>query len=207
MKHFTTELIDSMDKRYRAMFINSLTGFKSVALIGTKSNTNLENLAIFNSLVHLGAHPPLIGLVIRPDSVDRHTLENILESNYYTINQIKEEFFEKAHQTSARYPKGKSEFEATGLTPIYKDDFTAPFVAESSIQFGVEFKERIDLKINGTVFIVGQIQQIYLPESIIHEDGFVDLSEAGTITNSGLDSYHRTEKISRLPYAKPLFSE
>jgi hypothetical protein len=33
-------------------------------------------------------------------------------------------------------------------------------------------------------------------------DGFIDLENAGTITVSGLDSYHSTKKIERLSYAK-----
>jgi hypothetical protein len=43
-------------------------------------------------------------------------LENILETNFYTINHINKSSYKKAHQTSARYPKEVSEFEAVGLT-------------------------------------------------------------------------------------------
>ena len=46
--------------------INSLGGFKSVALIGTKSEAGNTNLAIFSSIFHLGANPPLVGLIFRP---------------------------------------------------------------------------------------------------------------------------------------------
>ncbi len=37
LKRLDFNQIDAMDHRFRAMFVNSLTGFKSVALIGTKS--------------------------------------------------------------------------------------------------------------------------------------------------------------------------
>ena len=134
-----TEIIE-MEQRFRATFINSLTGYKSVALIGSKDVNGQTNLAIFNSIVHLGAHPPLLGMVIRPDSVDRHTLQNIENTGYYTINQIHTSFIEKAHQTSARYPKEVSEFEEVGLTSEFKNEFFAPFVAESVIQIGLKFK-------------------------------------------------------------------
>ncbi len=192
-----------MEKRFRATFINSLTGFKSVALIGTKDKNGQTNLAIFNSIVHLGAHPPLIGLVIRPDSVERHTLQNIEETGSYTINHILPHFVEQAHQTSARYPKAISEFEAVGLTPEFKEEFYAPFVGESQIQIALNFKEKVPFNINNTLFIIGEIQKIYLPENIVQADGFVDLVEASTITNVGLDSYHEVSKGKRFPYAKP----
>jgi len=192
-----------MEQRYRANFINSLTGFKSLALIGTVDRKGQKNLAIFNSIVHLGAHPPLIGMVTRPDSVDRHTLQNILETGYYTINHVQEEMIEKAHQTSARYPKTVSEFDAVGLDFEVINDFPAPFVQASTIKIGVQFKEKVPFAINGTIFVIGEIKQITLPQTVVQVDGFVDLVKAGTITNSGLDSYHVVLDAKRLPYAKP----
>ena len=207
MKLITDKEIDQMEQRFRASFINSITGFKSVVLIGTRNKVNQENLAIFNSIVHLGSNPALIGMIIRPDSVERHTLENIEETGFYTINHILESFVEQAHHTSARYLRNVSEFEASGLTPSYKDDFFAPFVKESNVQIGMEFKTKINIPINNTLMIIGQIKSISLPEKAISTDGYIDLEITKTITNSGLDSYHRTERIVRLPYAKPLFSE
>ena len=119
------------------------------------------------------------------------------------MNQISPGFIERAHQTSARYPKEVSEFEAVGLTPEYKGDFIAPFVSESVIQLGMELKEKVPFAINGTLFIIGEVKHVYLPNEIIQADGFVDLHAASSITNSGLDSYHIVLKGKRFPYAKP----
>jgi hypothetical protein len=65
------------------------------------------------------------------------------------------------------------------------------------------FKERIDLSINGTILIIGEIQQIYYPQDCICTDGFIDIEKTNTITCSGLDSYHSSRRINRLSYAKP----
>jgi hypothetical protein len=62
----------------------------------------------------------LIGLVSRPDLVDRHTLSNILDTRSYTINHIHSGILEKAHHCSARYPRGISEFTTSGLTPHFE---------------------------------------------------------------------------------------
>jgi flavin reductase (DIM6/NTAB) family NADH-FMN oxidoreductase RutF len=204
MKTFidTTDLLN-MDQRYRAVLVNSIGGFKFISLIGTCDVEGHTNLAIFSSLFHLGANPALIGFIVRPDSVDRHTLSNILATKYYTINHINEEILVQAHQTSARYDQEVSEFDATGLTVEIKNNFMAPYVMESHIQLGVMFKERIDLAINGTILIIGEIQQIYYHQDCICIDGFIDIEKANTMTCSGLDSYHTSRRISRLSYAKP----
>ncbi len=201
--HLSPKEIELMDQRKRAHLINSLGGFKSVCLIGTQDKLGNTNLTIFSSIVHLGANPPLISFIVRPDSVDRHTLTNIEETKHYTINHIRENFFRKAHQTSARYEKELSEFEATGLTPIYQNNFPAPFVKESNIQIGMRKEQKIVLEINKTIMVIGEIQEIYFPSECWEADGFLDLECAGTITCSGLDSYHKTLRIDRLSYAKP----
>lgn len=202
-KHISFDAIMAMEKQERVHFINSLCGFKSVSLVGTVANNQNTNLAIFSSVFHLGANPPLMGLIFRPSPPERDTLSNILETGFYTINHINEDIYHKAHQTSARYQKEVSEFEKTGLTPIYKNDFKAPFVEESLVQIGLELKEKIDITINNTIMIIGEIVQVYFPENCLSKDGFIDLEKANTITCSGLDSYHKTIQLDRLSYAKP----
>ena len=196
------QLMD-MEQRKRAQFINSISGFRSVALIGTTDAKGQTNLAIFSSIVHIGSNPPLLSFIMRPDSVERHTLTNIMDTGFYTINHINADMYEKAHQTSARYPKSVSEFDAAQLTPVFKNDFVAPFVVESQIQIGMEFRERIEININQTSMIIGEIKFVHYPTSCLLEDGFIDIEKAGTITSTGLDSYHTTQVLKRLEYAKP----
>jgi flavin reductase (DIM6/NTAB) family NADH-FMN oxidoreductase RutF len=195
--------IMDMEQRKRAQLINSISGFRSVALIGTIDTKGQTNLAIFNSIVHIGSNPPLLGFIMRPDSVERHTLSNIMETGCYTINHINSSMYEKAHQTSARYPKNVSEFDAAQLTPQFKDGFMAPFVKESHIQIGMEFKERIEISINQTSMIIGEIKFVHYPANCLLEDGFLDIEKAGSITSTGQDSYHTTQLLQRLQYAKP----
>jgi flavin reductase (DIM6/NTAB) family NADH-FMN oxidoreductase RutF len=109
------EQIENYDSRYRAKLINSLAGIKQAFLIGSKSKDGKSNLAIFNSLIYIGANPPLWGFICRPDVVKRDTLSNILETESFTINYLKVSDTEKAHQTSAKYDTIVSEFEACGF--------------------------------------------------------------------------------------------
>lgn len=201
--HISHDAIVQMEQRYRAQFINSLGGFKSVVMLGTQDVQGNTNLAVFSSFFHIGANPALCGIIVRPDNGDRHTLNNIMATSYYTINHVHEAIYQQAHQTSASYPADRSEFSATGLTEEWCNGFPAPFVRESRIKLGLQLAERIDLKINGTILLIGKIVEAYVPDAAINADGFVDLEAAGTITLSGLDAYHRTEKVARLSYAKP----
>ncbi|WKN43480.1 flavin reductase family protein [Tunicatimonas pelagia] len=197
---YSNAQLSALEKRFRTNLINSLTGFKSVALIGTQSTEGSTNLAIFSQIIHVGANPPLIGILFRPHTVARHTLENILATKHFSINHIRRDFVEKAHHTSARWEI--SEFEGTGLTPDYADDLLAPFVSEASVKVGLSYVEHHTLRCNETVFLVGEIQKIILPEYCVGSDGFIDLVKAETITCSGLDAYHQVASPVRFAYAK-----
>jgi len=65
MKHFSKEDIKKMSSIFRLNMINSCTGYKSANLIGTQSENGSTNLAVFNSVTHLGSNPPLIGFILR----------------------------------------------------------------------------------------------------------------------------------------------
>jgi flavin reductase (DIM6/NTAB) family NADH-FMN oxidoreductase RutF len=126
----------SLEKIFRTNLINSFTGFKSLNLIGTESEDGNSNLAIFSQVIHVGANPPYIGVLFRPNTVPRHTLENIIDTGFFTVNHVNEKFLESAHQTSARWDI--SEFDAVNIEKEYKDGFYAPFVKESKIKAACE---------------------------------------------------------------------
>ena len=144
-----------------------------------------------------------MGFISRPHSVELHTIENIVETKFFTINHITADIFEKSHQTSARYPREQSEFDAVGLTAVYKSNFAAPFVKESKIQIGLELKETVAVKSNDTLLIIGEIMDLYFPENIWLEEGVLDIEKAETLTGSALNGYHTTRLIKRMKYAKP----
>jgi flavin reductase (DIM6/NTAB) family NADH-FMN oxidoreductase RutF len=195
--------IENFEKIYRTSFINSLAGFRQAVLVGTKSSRGAANLAIFNSLIHLGAHPALFGLISRPDSVARHTLENIIETNEYTLNYVRKNDYEKAHQTSARYDKDINEFNEVGLNEQYTIGFKAPFVAEAVVKVAMKLEDKISIPLNGTILLVGSIVHLELDSSLVGLDGYVDLSAAEVLISQGLDAYFTVNPIGRLPYAKP----
>jgi len=199
----TKDNITALETHERVLFINSLSGFKSVNLVGTADALKHSNLSIVSSVVHLGASPPLLGMVMRPHTVSRGTLENILEVGFYTLNHVHEGMYKQAHQTSARYPEDVSEFDEVGFTEQWEDGLDAPFVKQSRIKMGMKFREKHTLDINGTEFVIGEIISIEMADEFVANDGFVSLEKAGTVAVSSLDTYHSTNTLASLSYAKP----
>ncbi len=46
--------LEKMEKQLRVHLINSLGGFKSVALVGTSDSQGNTNLSVFSSFFHIG---------------------------------------------------------------------------------------------------------------------------------------------------------
>lgn len=199
----TRTAIDSMDKLYRINLINSCSGYKSANLISTKSIDGHENVAVFSSVTHLGSNPPLLGFITRPAVVPRNTYENIKETGFYTINHIYQDITEDAHHTSAKYPKSISEFDQTNLASEYKNDFFAPFVKGCHVQIGMRYVDQYHLHVNDTILIIGEIEKLYIHDTILEPDGFINLAKAKTATINGLDGYAIPTQNERYEYQRP----
>jgi len=201
IRHFDQERILNEDSFYRRNLINCLSGYKSLNLIGTQNAKKITNLAPFSQIFHVGANPPMVGILFRPHTVKRDTLENILETQFFTLNHVTPDFCKQAHWTSARWEG--SEFEKTGLAGVYLNEFPAPFVEQSPLKIGCKLVETQTLKVNQTVLLIGSIEHIFVEEKGLREDGSLDLNILDSVTVSGLDEYHKAEKIARFAYAKP----
>ncbi len=201
LSRITPELAQNWPSRKRAHFFNTLSGFKPVQLMGTANSKGQHNLAMFSQVFHIGASPPLLGVLFRPATVPRHSLSNLEETGFFTLNHVAKQFVNEAHQTAAKYEEGESEFNAVGLTPVLSEMHTAPYVAEAPVQIGLKFKEKQLIQANQTILVVGEIVEVFYPEVALKEDGYLDLSSLDVTCCTGMDAYHTTQKMQRMAYA------
>ena len=199
--HLSKKDILNKSRINRLNLINSITGIKPANLIGSISKEGHSNLAIFSSVIHLGSNPALIGFITRPNNgVRRDTLNNILETNFYTINHIHENFIEQSHKTSGKYKKDVSEFNMCNLTEDYLSDFPAPFLNESKIKMGLKLKNIVDIPDNQTKLIIGSVEHIFIDEIALEDNGDINLQIINDIGIGGLNNYYKLEKIAHYPY-------
>ena len=203
MHYFSKAEIAELNNRYRNNLINSISGYKSANLIGTISKTGTTNLAVFNSIVHLGSNPALLGFILRPTTVPRHSFSNMKENGVFTVNHIAKNQIEAAHHSSAKYPEEISEFDQTELNPVYKNNFAAPFVEGAPVQIACRYVNDYLIEENDTRLVVGAIEGVYIDDRMILDDGWVQLDLGEVVTINGLDGYALPQLIERFPYARP----
>ena len=203
MHYFSKAEIAELNNRYRNNLINSISGYKSANLIGTISKTGTTNLGVFNSIVHLGSNPALLGFILRPTTVPRHSFSNMKENGVFTVNHIAKNQIEAAHHSSAKYPEEISEFDQTELNPVYKNNFAAPFVEGAPVQIACRYVNDYLIEENDTRLVVGAIEGVFIDDKMILDDGWVQLDLGEVVTINGLDGYALPQLIERFPYARP----
>ncbi len=203
MKHYTTSDIKNLDKLFRLNLINSCTGYKSANLLATKSKSGQTNVAVFNSVHHIGSNPAMLGFILRPTTAPRNTFENIKETGVFTVNHIHKDMIEQAHQTAAKYENNISEFNQTGLEEEYLDGFFAPYVKQSSVKIGCRYLNKYHITENDTILVVAAIEHLYFEEGIQTPDGWLRLDDADTVAINGLDGYALPVLLDRFHYARP----
>jgi flavin reductase (DIM6/NTAB) family NADH-FMN oxidoreductase RutF len=201
--HLSRKELDELNSIYKINFVNSITGYKPANLIATKSKEGISNVAVFSSVVHLGSAPPVLGFILRPTTVPRHTYSNIKETGHYTINHIHKAIIEDAHHSSAKYPEGVSEFDKTTLEEEYLDDFFAPYVKDCPVKIGLKYLEEYQIKSNNTIFVLGEIMEVYVEDHLIEKHGLINLTKGGTAAINGLDTYAVPETNKQLEYQRP----
>ena len=203
MTHYTKNDIDNLDHLFKINLINSCSGYKSANLIGTKSAKGNANVAVFSSVTHMGSDPALFGFFLRPNTVPRNTYTNIKKSGFFSINHIYEDIIADAHHTSAKYDEDISEFDMTSLKSEYRNKFHAPFVHNSPLQMAMKYVEEYHIKSNNTILVVGEVQDLYVKNNLLKNDGFINLSDGNVAAINGLDGYTIPKLKKRFRYQRP----
>lgn len=198
----TSEDITNLEQRYRTTLMNTLSGFKPLFLLGTVSTAGINNLSLINSVVHIGANPFMLGFIMRPLTVSRHSYDNLMATKSYSLNAVTQNNLAQAHHASAKFEVDVCEFEATGILPEFISGITAPLVAESPLKMALEPVEE-HLISNGTLLIIGKVIKLIMPDNIIGTDGFSHLENLGLVSCLGLDAYYKPEFIARYEFARP----
>lgn len=201
--HINLSDLKNLPSRYRANLINSSTGYRACNLLGTKSSQGVTNLGLFNSITHIGSNPALLSFVLRPLTVRRDTYNNIKTTGFFTVNHVNKNILTKSHQTSAKYEEEVSEFNKTGLTEEYLNGFQAPYVKECTIKLGCRYVNEYPIEENGCILVIGAIQHLYVPDNALFKDGGINLDDAESVVNIGLDGYAQPKLLKRFAYARP----
>jgi flavin reductase (DIM6/NTAB) family NADH-FMN oxidoreductase RutF len=169
---------------------------RPIALVSTRSEDGLSNLAPFSFFTGVSANPPIVCFcpIRRPGPEPRKdTLRNISRTREFVVNVVSEEIGEKMNITAGEYPPEVDEFEVAGLTPIASDLVKPARVAESPVQMECVLYLALELSAlpGGGNLVLGEIVRFHIADHLV--DNFrIDPDKLGAIGRMGGNSYSRT---------------
>ena len=148
-----------LTQRQRYKLLTALIVPRPIAWTTTLSDNGAVNVAPFSFFNVLGDDPPLVIISInpRPGARLKDTLVNAQRTGEWVVNIVDEALAETMHKTSAEYPVGVSEAEATGLALAPSRAVKAPRIRD--VPFSLECRLR-------QVIEIGETRRLLLGEGV-----------------------------------------
>lgn len=182
---------------------------RPIAFASTVDKAGNANLSPFSFFNMFSANPPI--LIFSPsrkvrDNSTKHTLQNVLEVPEVVIHMVSFDRVEQMSLASTEYPKGVSEFEKAGLTPVHSELVTPPRVKEAAVAMECRVNE---VKALGTAggagnLVICEVIAIHMHEAILDEKGLIDPLKLNPVARLGGAWYSRVIPDSLFQIAKPL---
>jgi len=196
--------------RFHAVMLGAV-GPRPIAFASTIDENGQMNLSPFSFFNAFSSNPPV--LVFSParrvrDNSTKHTLENILHTPEVVINVVNFEMVQQMSLASTEYPKGVSEFEKAGFTPIASEKIKPFRVKESPVQFECKVNDVIRLGENGGAgnLIICEIVMVHIHEDVMDDQGGIDQKKIDLVARMGGNWYCRAHGDSLFEVEKPLTS-
>ncbi|KAK4114386.1 hypothetical protein N656DRAFT_767359 [Canariomyces notabilis] len=187
---------------------------RPIAFLSTRSaDGQTTNLAPFSYFQVIGHDPPLFTVGFASALTDsargtKDSLRNLHERGECVINIVSESFVEAANSTSVNAPYGVSEWDVSGLTPVY-DCQTVPgiarvkeavFAIEGKLESLREFESRVEKgKVTATLAII-EGTRFWAREDAVNEEGsIIDPKVLRPISRLGGITYGRVTEGFELP--------
>jgi flavin reductase (DIM6/NTAB) family NADH-FMN oxidoreductase RutF len=173
--------------------------------IDKDGNANLSPFSFFNVF---GSNP--VTLIFSParrvrDNTIKHTLENCYDTKEVVISVVNYAMVQQMSLSSCEYPKGVSEFEKAGFTPM-KASHVKPFlVKESPVNMECVVKQIIETGQEGGAgnLIICEMVAMHINDDVLNEAQQIDPHKIDLVARMGGDYYCRASGDAVFEVAKP----
>lgn len=181
---------------------------RPIAFASTVDKDGKPNLSPFSFFNAFSANPPI--LVFSParrvrDNTTKHTFENAKETGEVVISVVTFDMAQQVSLSSADFPKGISEFDKAGFTPV-PSEMIAPFrVKESPVNFECRVNDIIELGSEGGAgnLIICEVLLMHINEDILDGNKAIDPLKIDLVSRLGGAWYGRTRDNAIFEMEKP----
>lgn len=181
---------------------------RPICFASTVDEEGKPNLSPFSFFNVFGSNPPT--LIFSPsrrvrDNTIKHTLENIYATREVVINVVSYAMVQQASLSSCEYPKGVSEFEKSGFTPVPSEKIKPFRVKESPVQMECVVRDIIETGQGGGAgnLVICEPVLLHINENILDANGKIDPQKIDLVARMGADYYCRASGEAVFEVEKP----
>ncbi|WP_201545835.1 flavin reductase family protein [Psychrobacter sp. H7-1] len=177
---------------------------RPIGWISTISKDGKANLAPYSQYQNLTWDPPMVMFVANQSVLDdgqsrKDTVRNLEETGWFVWNMATYDLREAVNKSAKALPYGEDEFEYAGVTKADCIEAPAPRVAESPINFEIEYVQSIRIPTGNPVstfeIIIGRVAHVHIKDEFIMENGKIDIAAIKPLARLGYYDYTVVEKI------------
>lgn len=162
---------------------------RPLALISTRDESGLLNIAPYNSYCGLATNPPMLGVSFsRREDEDKNTLANIKATGVFVINLVPR-FLAELMNKSAEGTVKEDDFARLGLTNVPAETVNCPRIGESPAALECRLVNLVPLPPSRCEFAVAEITGVFLRDEYIRDGGSFDPVAADLLASVGVEEY------------------
>ncbi|MEZ5811597.1 MAG: flavin reductase family protein [Rhizobiaceae bacterium] len=166
---------------------------RPIGWISTVSASGDLNLAPYSFFNAFSSHPHLVWF---SSEGPKDSAAFAHETGEFVANLVSADLFEQMNATSTDAPRGVSEFEVAGLTPVASRLVAPPRVGEAHAALECRVTETIEPKgldgrPAGVFVVIGEVVGVHIDEAMM-TDGLFDIAKAGNVARLGYMDYLKT---------------
>ena len=170
---------------------------RPIGWISTLSPERHVNLAPYSFFNGVSTRPPLV--MFSSEGAKDSANTSAEASGEFVCNVATYALRHQMNASSAPLPRGTSEFDHAGLTPVPCQLVKAPRVLESPASLECRVVDVIRPKDltggqAGVIMVIGQVIGVHIDEEFV-VNGQFDMVKAGTISRAGYADYVRAESV------------
>lgn len=169
---------------------------RPIAWVSTVSAGGAPNLAPFSFYNMVSANPPVVlfSPALNRDGGPKDTLANIRETGEFVIATVTEHNAEAMNATSTEFPRGISEFDRAGLTPLPAHRVRPALVKESPVNIECRLRQIVELggESGAGNVVFGDVLVVHVDDAVLDGDGLCDPDKLRAVGRMGGHLYART---------------
>lgn len=194
--HFSPQELTAKEKK--KFLIGSVIP-RPIALVSTKSNSGVINIAPFSYFNIVTYDPPMLSIAVqRVDGKPKDTARNIYENKEAVVQVVDTDNVEAANATSAPLGPDESELDVSSFTTVDSKAIQVPGVNETKVRFETELYDSLVIyneeNIATTDVLLLKVQHYHIDETIYH-NGYIDPLKLQAVSRLAGNDYAEIGKL------------